>query len=103
MKSTKDAMLPTPKVVNMSDPEVTRVDPVTDDTEPFMLRQHTDEEVADYDDGFKAGFKGRPNEDAKSEAWQRGWAKPKSRKSLPHLALAMKLSIELACGRRQFE
>jgi hypothetical protein len=36
--------------------------------------QHSDEEVADYDDGFKAGFKGRPNDDAKSEAWQRGWA-----------------------------
>jgi hypothetical protein len=43
------------------------------DTEPFMLREHTDEEVADYDDGFKAGFKGRPNDDTKSEAWQRGW------------------------------
>jgi hypothetical protein len=24
-----------------------------------MLRQHTNEEVGDYDDGFKAGFKGR--------------------------------------------
>jgi hypothetical protein len=74
MKSTKDAMLPRPNVVNVSDLEVTGVDPVPDDTEPFMLRQHSDEEVGDYDDGFKAGFKGRPNDDAKSQAWQRGWA-----------------------------
>jgi hypothetical protein len=35
--------------------------------------QHSDEEVADYDDGFKAGFRGHPNDDGKSQAWQRGW------------------------------
>jgi hypothetical protein len=39
--------------------------------EPFMLRQHSDEEVGDYDDGFKAGFKGRPNDDGKSQAGER--------------------------------
>jgi hypothetical protein len=38
------------------------------------LRQHPDDEVVDYDDGFKAGFKGRPNDDTKSGARQRGWA-----------------------------
>jgi hypothetical protein len=36
--------------------------------------QHTDGEADDYDDGFKAGFKGRPKDDTNSEAWQRGWA-----------------------------
>jgi hypothetical protein len=44
------------------------------DTEPFMLRQHTDEEVADYDKGFECGQKGGQNDDTKSEAWQSGWA-----------------------------
>jgi hypothetical protein len=39
-----------------------------------MLREHTNEETTDYDDGFKAGFRGRPNDDTKSGAWQRGWA-----------------------------
>jgi hypothetical protein len=48
--------------------------PIDRDNEPFMLRQHAYEEVADYDDGFKAGFKGRPNDDNKSQAWQHGWA-----------------------------
>lgn len=55
-------------------PELRGVDPAPDDAEPFMLRQHTDEEVTDYDDGFKAGFRRRPNDDTKSQAWQRGWA-----------------------------
>jgi hypothetical protein len=74
MKSTKDAMLPQPKTVKVTDPEVTGVDPVPDETEPFMLRQRTDEEIAEYDKGFESGQKGSPNDDTKSEAWQRGWA-----------------------------
>jgi hypothetical protein len=44
------------------------------ETEPFMRRQRTDEEVADYDKGFESGQEGAPNDDTKSEAWQRGWA-----------------------------
>jgi hypothetical protein len=95
MKFTKDAMLP--HIVKVSDPIVTGVDPVPDgsisqessekaysegglsgeataDTEPFMLRKHTDEEIADYDKGFEAGQKGQQNDDTKSETWQRGWA-----------------------------
>ena len=44
------------------------------DQEPFMLRQHTDEEIADYDKGFECGQSGGQNDDTKSEAWQRGWA-----------------------------
>lgn len=46
----------------------------TADTEPFMLRKHTDEEIADYDKGFECGRSGGQNDDTKSEAWQRGWA-----------------------------
>jgi len=68
MKSTKDEMLPGPNMVKVSDPIVTGVDPVPDDsisqksskethsggglsgeasisTEPFMLRQRTDEAI----------------------------------------------------------
>jgi hypothetical protein len=48
--------------------------PLSRDNEPFMPRQHTYEEVANYDDGFKVGFKGHANDDTKREAWQRGWA-----------------------------
>jgi hypothetical protein len=48
--------------------------PLDSDNEPFMLRQRTEEEVADYDKGFESGQKGGPNDDTKSEAWQRGWA-----------------------------
>ncbi|MGF7183366.1 hypothetical protein [Tunturiibacter psychrotolerans] len=95
MKSTKDAMLP--NIVKVSDPIVTGVDPVPDDsisqessketysegglsgeasvrTEPFMLRQRTDEEIADYDKGFACGQSGGQNDDTKNQAWQRGWA-----------------------------
>ena len=97
MKSTKDEMLPRPNIVKVSDPIVTGVDPVPDDsisqksskethsgggpsgeasisTEPFMLHQRTDEEIADYDKGFECGSSGGQNDDTKSHAWQRGWA-----------------------------
>jgi hypothetical protein len=85
-----------PDTVTVSDPVVTGVHPVPDesgsdesgegysegglsgeatiDTEPFMLRKRTDEEVADYDKGFECGQKGGQNDDTKSQAWQRGWA-----------------------------
>jgi hypothetical protein len=86
-----------PDTVTVSDPVVTGVHPVPDesisdesseegysegglgreatiDTEPFMLRKRTDEEVADYDKGFECGQSGGQNDDTKSEAWQRGWA-----------------------------
>jgi hypothetical protein len=46
----------------------------TAETEPFLLRKHTDEEIADYDKGFECGQSGGQNDDTKSEAWQRGWA-----------------------------
>jgi hypothetical protein len=60
--------------------------------------------VGDYDDGFKAGFRGRPNDGLpRVRLGSVAGQKPKNRKSLPHLALAMKLSVELACGRHQFE
>jgi hypothetical protein len=63
-----------PNTVAVSDPIVTGVRPVPDDTEPFMLHKRPDEEVADYDKGFEAGQKGGQNDDTKSKAWQRGWA-----------------------------
>jgi hypothetical protein len=44
------------------------------ETEPFMLRQRTDEEIADYDKGFMCRQDGGQNDDTKTEAWQRGWA-----------------------------
>jgi hypothetical protein len=47
---------------------------VNSDTEPFMLRQRTDEEIADYDKGFACGQSGGQNDDTKSQAWQCGWA-----------------------------
>jgi hypothetical protein len=47
---------------------------VTLDTEPFMMRNHTDEEIADYDSGFACGQNGGHNDDTNSQAWQRGWA-----------------------------
>jgi hypothetical protein len=74
MKSTKEAMLPRPTVLKVTDPEVTRVYPAPDEAQPFMLRQHTDEEVADYDKGFECGQKGGPNDDTRSGTWQSGWA-----------------------------
>jgi hypothetical protein len=74
MKSTENAMLRQPKIVKVTDPEVTGADPVPDDTEPFMLPQRTDDEIADYDKGFECGQNGGQNDDTKSEAWQRGWA-----------------------------
>jgi hypothetical protein len=46
---------------------------ITDDYEPFLMRQRTPEELADYDAGFIAGEDGKENDDTKSFAWQRGW------------------------------
>jgi hypothetical protein len=36
--------------------------------------QQSSLEIADRNSGFKAGASGKPNNDKKSEAWQRGWA-----------------------------
>jgi hypothetical protein len=46
---------------------------MADDYEPFLMRQRTAEELADYDAGFIAGEDGKGNDDTKSFAWQRGW------------------------------
>jgi hypothetical protein len=86
MKSAKDAMMPQrtetysegglsgEAVVEGADLKKAATSDETLDTEPFMLRQHTDGEVADYDKGFECGQKGGQNDETKSEAWQRGWA-----------------------------
>ena len=42
--------------------------------EPFLLGPRTDNELADYDAGFKAGGDGRELDDTETLAWQRGWA-----------------------------
>jgi hypothetical protein len=95
LDDTQDPM--PPDTVTVSDPIVTGVHPVPDDSnshksskeaysegglsgeadvdsEPFMLRQRTDEEIADYDKGFEVGQKGGQIDDTKTQAWQRGWA-----------------------------
>jgi hypothetical protein len=43
------------------------------DDEPFMIRQRTPEELADYDAGFKAFKDGKEWDDEQSFAWQCGW------------------------------
>jgi hypothetical protein len=59
------------KIVKVSDPIVIVEDV---DKEPFMLRERTPIELAEYDAGFKAGREGKEPEEHKSLAWQRGWA-----------------------------
>jgi hypothetical protein len=46
---------------------------ITDDYEPFLMRERTAEEMADYDAGYEAGSEGNQPDDTKSFAWQRGW------------------------------
>jgi hypothetical protein len=43
------------------------------DDEPFMIRQRTPKELADYDAGFKAFKDGKEWDDAQSFAWQCGY------------------------------
>ena len=49
-------------------------DNLTDDSVPFGAHELTDEEIEDHDRGVEAGLAGKPNDDTKSAAWQRGWA-----------------------------
>jgi hypothetical protein len=44
------------------------------DTEAFMLRDRSEQDLADYDAGFKVGIEGGSDDATKSIAWQRGWA-----------------------------
>jgi hypothetical protein len=46
---------------------------VTDDYKPFLMRERTPEEIADYDAGFHTRTEGGKNDDTMSFAWQRGW------------------------------
>jgi hypothetical protein len=58
MTNPLDDMTTRPKVVQVSEPVVSAVEPVPSvevDDEPFMLRQHSDDDVADYDKGFECG------------------------------------------------
>jgi hypothetical protein len=90
LDDSQDPMPPNP--VTVSDPVVTGVGPVSDDStgqesskEAYSERglsgeaavnTEGDEEVfenVDYDDGFRCGRSGGQNDDTKSETWQRGW------------------------------
>ena len=55
-------------------PEEDAMDEPFDDEDPFMLRERSEQELADYDEGFAAGSQGKEPDDTKSLAWQRGWA-----------------------------
>jgi hypothetical protein len=77
MTNPLDGMTTGPKVVQVSDPIVSAFEPVPSvevDDEPFMLDQHSEEDVTEYDKGFECGQCGGQNDDTKSPAWQRGWA-----------------------------
>jgi hypothetical protein len=52
---------------------MTEMDEFLRDDEPFMIRQRTAEELADYDAGFKAFKDGKEWDDAQSFAWQCGF------------------------------
>ena len=45
-----------------------------DDSVSFGAHELTDQEIEDHDRGVEAGLAGKPNDDTKSAAWQRGWA-----------------------------
>ena len=82
MNSTKDAMMPQSKIEQERTTEAYSEGGLSGeaavdldlDTEPFVMRSHTDAEIAHYDEGFKCGQSGGQNDDSKSQAWQRGWA-----------------------------
>ncbi|HEY6768636.1 MAG TPA: hypothetical protein VI386_28075 [Candidatus Sulfotelmatobacter sp.] len=57
----------TVKEARMDDPSIEDVD------EPFLLRERTEVEMADYDAGFMAGEAGKELDDTESLAWQCGW------------------------------
>jgi hypothetical protein len=59
------------EVLESTDPGNTLIDRVD---EPFLLRERTGEELADYDAGFSAGEAGKELDDTESLAWHRGWA-----------------------------
>jgi hypothetical protein len=40
--------------------------------QPFMLTEHSAEEIAEYDEGFAVGSEGKECDTTKSLAWQLG-------------------------------
>jgi predicted transcriptional regulator len=58
--------------------EEVQMEPSIEDVdEPFLVRERTEVETADYDAGFMAGEAGEELDDTESLAWQRGWAEAK--------------------------
>jgi hypothetical protein len=66
---TRTVKVTKPRVIGLK-----RTTPEDVDAEPFMLRDRSAEEVADYDAGFKAGSQGSASEEGNTDAWYRGWA-----------------------------
>jgi hypothetical protein len=67
------------EILESDDPNITVVEavikPETEDVdEPFLLRQRTEDEFADYDAGFCAAKDGKEHDETETIAWQRGWA-----------------------------
>jgi predicted transcriptional regulator len=55
--------------------EEVRMEPSIEDVdEPFLLRERTEVEMADYDAGFMAAEAGKEVDETESIAWKRGWA-----------------------------
>jgi hypothetical protein len=54
--------------------EVLMIQHMIEDSEPFLLNQRSEEEMANYGAGFNAGLAGENVDENKSEAWLRGWA-----------------------------
>lgn len=42
--------------------------------EPFLMRERSEEEIADYDAGFRASSDGKELNEDETPAWRRGWA-----------------------------
>jgi hypothetical protein len=66
------------KKIVVTDPQVIgldkSLDDLIDDDSPLSLDSLTEEQVIEYSAGLKAGTEGQPNDDARSNIWQRGWA-----------------------------
>jgi hypothetical protein len=73
-----------PKAVRQADAKrpMTDID-ITDDYEPFLMRERAPAELADYDAGFKLG---EELDDTTSFAWQTGWGEEVAPDFGQHLA-----------------
>jgi hypothetical protein len=66
----KKIVVTDPRVIGLDKP----LDDLIDDDSPLSLDSLTEEQVIEYNAGLETGREGKPNDDAKSNIWQRGWA-----------------------------